>query len=158
MWASFGSMRNNTIGVWIASADGGEATLLAGEPGDNLPAWSPDGKWVAFRSGRSEGPRIWRARTSGQEVEQLTQGTSEGQPRWAPDGGEIYFGARGDRGPDIWAVRLEDRSERPLTDFSGRPGTLGNFALATDGTYLYFTWEEEFGDLWVMDVVTEEGQ
>ena len=43
--------------------------------------------------------------------------------------------------------------ERPVTDFTGRPGTLGVFGLATDGSYLYFTWDEDIGDLWVMDVV-----
>jgi hypothetical protein len=29
---------------------------------------------------------------------------------------------------------------------------LGSFALATDGRYLFFTWEEDLGDLWTMDV------
>jgi hypothetical protein len=28
-------------------------------------------------------------------------------------------------------------------------------SLATDGEYLYFTWEEDFGDIWVMDVEWE---
>ncbi len=56
---------------------------------------------------------------------------------------------------DIWVVSLEDEAERPLTDFSGKRGNLGSFALATDGQYLYFTWEEDLGDIWVMDVVTE---
>jgi len=27
--------------------------------------------------------------------------------------------------------------------------------LATDGGYLYFIWAENFGDLWVMDIVTD---
>ena len=29
--------------------------------------------------------------------------------------------------------------------------TLGTQGLATDGRYLYFRWEEELGDIWVMD-------
>jgi len=32
-------------------------------------------------------------------------------------------------------------------------GSLGSEALATDGRYLYFAWEEDIGDIWVMDVV-----
>ena len=48
---------------------------------------------------------------------------------------------------------LEDGAERAMTDFTGRPGTIGNFGLATDGNYLYFNWQEDVGDLWVMDVV-----
>lgn len=30
---------------------------------------------------------------------------------------------------------------------------VGGFALATDDHYLYFTWQEDIGDIWVMDVV-----
>ncbi len=28
-------------------------------------------------------------------------------------------------------------------------------ASATDGSYLYFTWQDDLGDIWVMDVVQE---
>jgi hypothetical protein len=28
-------------------------------------------------------------------------------------------------------------------------------SLGTDGKYLYFTWEEDFGDIWLMDVEWE---
>ena len=43
-----------------------------------------------------------------------------------------------------------------MSDFSGKRGNPGVYALATDGQYLYFTWEEDLGDIWVMDVVTDE--
>ena len=52
-------------------------------------------------------------------------------------------------------IRWTTAGERSLTDFGGRPGTLGTFGLATDGDYLYFTWQNDVGDLWVMDVVDE---
>ena len=52
---------------------------------------------------------------------------------------------------------LEDESERPMTDLAGRHGELGGYALATDGHYLYFAWEEDLGDIWVMDVVQDDG-
>ena len=41
-----------------------------------------------------------------------------------------------------------------MTDFRGRRGTL--LDLAVDEHYLYFSWSEHLGDLWVMDVVTED--
>ncbi len=56
---------------------------------------------------------------------------------------------------NIWAVSLEDGREYPVTDLSGRHGSLYKFSLATDGDYLYFDWEEDLGDIWVMDVVQE---
>jgi len=45
----------------------------------------------------------------------------------------------------------EGGSERQLTDFSGKPGRLGAL-WDTDGEFLYFTWREDIGDIWVMDV------
>jgi len=83
----------------------------------------------------------------------LTHGASRGQPRWSPDGQEIFYAAGAERGPNIWAVSLKDGAERAMTDFTGRPGSIGSFGLATDGVYLYFTWHEDVGDSWVMDVV-----
>ena len=48
-----------------------------------------------------------------------------------------------------------DGSVRQLTDLRGRYGRLGRY-FAHDGTYLYFNWIEDTGDLWVMDVEREE--
>ncbi len=41
-----------------------------------------------------------------------------------------------------------------LSDTLARFGWLG--ALATDGDFLYFIWEEDEGDIWVMDVVQNQ--
>jgi hypothetical protein len=49
---------------------------------------------------------------------------------------------------------MEDGREYPVTDLTGRLGDQGH-SIATDGEYLYFTWEEVLGDIWVMDVVRE---
>ncbi len=45
-----------------------------------------------------------------------------------------------------------------MTSFEGRHGSLVSIALATDGTHLYFAWEESVSDIWVMDVVTDESE
>ena len=59
------------------------------------------------------------------------------------------------RDDNVWTVTLEDGRESSLTDLVGRPGRLGPH-LATDGDYLYFTWAEALGDIWVLDVVYGE--
>ncbi len=60
----------------------------------------------------------------------------------------------GERSSDIFALSLEDAREYPVTHLANRRGSMeGN--LATDGGYLYFIWAENFGDLWVMDIVTD---
>ena len=76
-------------------------------------------------------------------------------PRWAPDGKNVYFRAPAWQN-EIWAVTFEDRRERLVADLSPKLGSMGAATLATDGEYLYFTWEEMLGDIWVMDVVWDE--
>jgi hypothetical protein len=61
-----------------------------------------------------------------------------------------------ERAGNLWALSLEDGTERPLTDLRGRPGRLGYQGLTTDGKYVYFRWDEDTGDIWVMDVVQDE--
>jgi len=45
--------------------------------------------------------------------------------------------------------------EQQMTDFLHRRRT-NVYGLATDGKYLYFLQQELHGDIWVMDVVTDE--
>lgn len=69
-------------------------------------------------------------------------------------GGEVFLGESetGDAALGI-SSELAQFLERPVTDFRGERGSLGFFGLATDGKYLYFTWQEDTGDIWVMDVI-----
>ena len=39
-----------------------------------------------------------------------------------------------------------------MTDLAGKYGVVFS-ALADDDNYLYFAWQEDVGDIWVMDVV-----
>ena len=54
---------------------------------------------------------------------------------------------------NLWTASVEEGQERRLTDFAGKPGRLGPYAIDTDGDYVYFTWRNDVGDIWVMDVV-----
>ena len=70
---------------------------------------------------------------------------------WSADGKTLYFTVPHE---NLWSVSLENGAEKPLTDLTGRRGGLG-MTIATDGKFLYFSWEEDLGDIWVMDVVTD---
>ena len=72
---------------------------------------------------------------------------------WTPDGRAAFFQAW--REPAIWTVSLEDRVSRRVVDLAGRPGTAGQFALEVGREHIYFVWNEDVGDIWVMDVVPE---
>ena len=82
--------------------------------------------------------------------------TDAGNARWSSDGKRVFFAGRGEKARNLWAVTVKDGSERPMTDLASRRGALRGSCLATDGQYLYFCWGEDLGDIWVMDVVTDE--
>ncbi|MBI4553534.1 MAG: serine/threonine-protein kinase [Candidatus Latescibacteria bacterium] len=151
----FHSIQSGNFDIRVIPSDGGETRGITVHPTDDLfPQWSPDGKWLAFRSARTREGCLWRVSAMGGDPEQLTEGSIL-YSRWSPDGKTVYFIGAGERRRNLWMVSLEGRIEQPMTDLVGKTGSLG-YALATDGHYLYFTWEEEIGDLWVMDVEKEK--
>jgi eukaryotic-like serine/threonine-protein kinase len=146
---AFASIRSGAFNVMVVAANGGEPTAIATNPGDNMPAWSPDGRWIAFRRLLPEGLRLFRVPATGGQPEQITKRGGNGQSRWSPDGKALYY----IQGSEIWEINLATGVERQLTEFAGKAGGLGQFSLATDGTYFYFAWQETHADLWTMDVV-----
>ena len=145
------SVEDGNHDLWIKSAAGNERKQLTDREGyDGLPDWSPDGQWVAFVSDNW----VWRVAPAGGEPERLS-GREGILPQWDPNGKTLYFVGELWRN-EYWGLSLEDRTERLVADLSGKPGRPGGMAFATDGEYLYFTWEETLGDIWVMDVVWDE--
>jgi Tol biopolymer transport system component len=149
---AFASTRLGYFNVWTVAADGTDLKPLTTTPADNMPTWSPDGRWIAFRRATPEGSRIFRLPTTGGDATPVTKRAGVGLSRWSPDGRSIYF----PQSTSLWVVDLPTGVERQVADFSGRPGSVGGFSLATDGKHLYFAWATEQADLWIMDVVKEK--
>jgi eukaryotic-like serine/threonine-protein kinase len=150
---AFRSERQGSSDIWVTSVDGRERRVIADSPaGDYGNAWSPDGKWLAFFSNRGGLMQLWLTSTSGGEARRLTEGEAW-SPIWSRDGTEIFYPGGGIRANNFYAVSPDTHQERRVTDFTGRRGALGAQPPSTDGTFLYFTWREDLGDIWVMDVV-----
>ncbi|MCH8872648.1 PD40 domain-containing protein [candidate division KSB1 bacterium] len=156
------SRRSGNADIWVIPEQGGEARPLTASPGlDYYPLWWPDGKSIIYVSLNDEIQNLFRVPSAGGRPEIVAQLTSPGDNanirlRWSSDGRHIYFGKLINRIANIWSLSIEENTQRQLTDLSGRYGIMGTVALATDGEYLYFTWQEERGDIWVMDVEQEE--
>ncbi len=147
---AFQSIRDGNWDVYAISNDGSGETRLTDDPAaDFFPAISPDGAWIVWsRRGGSGG--VWRMPREGGKPVRLAP-TDSSHPIWSRDGRAVYFLDRN----DLWIVGAEGGEVRKLADFSGKRGSLEAQCLATDGKYLYFTWLEGGGDIWVMDVVYE---
>ena len=153
---AFASGRKGNLDIWVIPSEGGEAKQVTVHPSeDAYPQWSPNGEWLVFRSNRNGKLCLWRAPAVGGRAELLTK-DSASYSRWSPDGKKIYFIGSGDGAGNLWELSVEDGVVRPVTELVGKHGDLGLFALATDGRQLFFTWEEDKGDLWVMESSTDK--
>lgn len=142
---AFSSTRSGNSDIWVVPVEGGALRQLTNHPAsDSGPSWSPDGRWIAFQSDRTGETCLWLVSPQGGEAEEIAKGF---WGNWSPDGSRLH----NRREPNYWSISMKDRRSRQITDFHGRRGELGSPA-ATDGRYLYFLWQEDLGDLWVMDV------
>jgi Tol biopolymer transport system component/serine/threonine protein kinase len=152
---AFASGRKGNLDIWIVPSEGGEAKQVTVHPReDAYPQWSPNGDWLVFRSNRNGELCLWLVPAAGGRAEILTKNGAL-YPRWSRDGKKIYFIGSGDGADNLWELSVEDRAVRPITELAGKRGNMGLVALATDGRYLFFTWEEDIGDLWVMESSTD---
>jgi Tol biopolymer transport system component len=145
--------RLGNMDIWVVPAQGGEPRPLITHPEMEEPArFSPDGKWLVFGAYRSGSLGIWRALADGGDPVLLMAGLYS--PLWSPDGRWVFGAGLGERAHTIRAVTVDGREERLQADLRGRRGSLVGTrrALGTDGSYLYFIWQEDQGDVWVADV------
>ncbi len=158
---AFQATRTGNRDIYVISARGGEARRLTDHPDlDLYPRWSPDGKWIVFESDRAGFSQIWKVPAQGGPAERVAE-TGGHRPCWSPNGEKIYF-IRDERGAknvryeqgvrNFWELSLKDGHERQLTNLHGKHGFLVLEGYTTDGRQLYFNWQENLGDIWVMEV------
>ena len=144
---AFTSSRGGDRDLWIVDAGGGEPRLLA--DGGAYAEWSPDGSSIVF----ARNLELWQMPASGGQEERISAGPGL-VPQWSPDGKLLYYLGSLEHSGRLWALSPSDGQEVVIADLRGRRGSMK--WLSTDGAYLYFTWEQDLGDIWVMDVVCDE--
>jgi Tol biopolymer transport system component len=143
---AFGSERGGEGAIWTIAAAGGEPRrVTVGENG----VWSPDGSLILVRQ-----DKLFRVPTDGGETVPLpTVGHQPAHIRVSPDGRFIYYSVISGPGEQhgLWRQSLADGAISRLTKLEGQRGSIG-FIFAANARYLYLTWQEDDGDIWVMDV------
>jgi Tol biopolymer transport system component len=151
---AFDSLRIGRSGTWLVDAQGGDARFVTATKG-GFSEWLPDGR--GFVVIKQDSDRLYRvAKDGGEPVLMVPTSERAYTLRFSHDGQSIYYSVV--TGPkekhDFWKVSLGNGKVFRLTRLEGRRGNIGpNFA--TDGHHLYFTWREDDGDIWVMDVATD---
>ena len=81
--------------IWSVPADGSSppTALIAGEPTENTPRWSPDGKRIAFLANRDGAMQVYVANADGGDVRKVTNLHRGAQSplEWSPDGSRVAF-------------------------------------------------------------------
>ncbi len=151
----FTSARSGNREVWIVEAEGGEPPRQLTD-GNLILVWprtSPDGRLIAFVArGDDTNASVWVLPYDGGEPTLVTNQPAR-YPHWSRDGRILYFLDGGN--PRIWSVPIGGGAERVVAELGGKPGALGVYGLDVGREHIYFLWDEDIGDIWMMDVVTE---
>ncbi len=106
-------------GLWIVSADGGEASRVVSLGGANLVdplAWSPDSRRIAFAAEGGGGLDIQIYDIARGTLENLIAGgANDRSPSWSGDGNEIFFSSDRTGENEVWSMNLESSSLAQLT-------------------------------------------
>jgi Tol biopolymer transport system component len=134
------AFRSNRLGhndIWIADADGSNATqLTAIERGNNgSPQLSPDGQRVVFDSSADGNWDLFVVQVAGGSPIRLTSDpSSEYVPTWSRDGRWIYFASNRTGSNQVWKMPAYGGAATQIT----KDGGYGGFESA-DRRYLYYT-------------------
>lgn len=156
-WVVFNSVQPGrgtaSILTYIVKADGTSLTPLL-EPGDDSPAWSPDGSRIAFISDREGSYSLYVMNANGTNVRKLSNLPGEDlfapswgyweneYSPWSPDGTRIAFTNRVGQATALYVVDADGSGPRRLTapeldaEFNGWSplGTRIAFTSAAAGT------------------------
>lgn len=127
--------------LWVADADGGNATELLVSPNSAepiiSPAWSPSGSQLAYVSFESRKPDIyvWDMQTRRASLMASFRG-SNSAPAWSADGRSIVATLSRDGGSQIYAIDAVLRGEPKRLTQSNSIDT--EPVCSADGRWIYF--------------------
>ncbi len=90
-------------------------TRITTDPGDDQPAWSPDGSEIVFNRYTNGNQNIYVMRADGSGIRRLTTDGSSSSPGWSPDGSRIVFARETPGDADIYTMNDDGTHVTRLT-------------------------------------------
>ncbi len=145
---AFTSTRGGSANIYILDLASGAVTRLTyAESGEELDAWSPDGKWIYFASGVNDlgrSPDVFRVSASGGTPMEVSRERylAEFQAAPSPDGSAIVVNARGISANQWWR---NGHSHIDETELWLKPIAGGGFTklLADDQKHAWPMWSAD---------------
>lgn len=118
---AYAAMADDAYKIWIVrlgdnnSPAAAPVQVTTGDPDDEQPAWSPDGRRIAYVSGKAEERGLYTISVEGGSPSFVTALGSDFRsacPHWSPDGSRLVF----TRDEKLFIVGADGGSARELTD------------------------------------------
>lgn len=133
---AFSSSRTGLLEIWVADADGSNASPITSNMGPvtGSPRWSPDGLRIAFDSnGRGGQYDIYVISADGGTPQPLTKEFTNFGPLWTPDGKRLLFTSNRTGQAEVWSMDTAGKDLQQIT----HKGGLGP-RLSRDGATIYY--------------------
>ena len=138
--------------LWIANADGTNATKVAEADNVSQPSWSPDGSRLAYTADTQEGSAVHIVDSDGSGnhiVGEVAQGEDYFSATFSPDGTQILFDRGTDAGFGIFVMAADGANPKRLS----RGDSDYDPAWSPSGLQIAFTRQEKGAesDIFVMN-------
>jgi len=149
---TFGMIDEHEIfNMWIYSIDDDKLRQLTFlDSHSYYGSFSPDGSHVVFSVTESQTRTLWKAPVDGGDVVQLTFGEVEhSHPMWSPVDPDIILFLEDHQ--SICLLRVSTGEIERIQEFHESTTTIDYPSWSSDGSKIYFTKDEKFGDIFVLE-------
>ena len=135
---AYSSNRSGNYDLWVADADGDNATQITnlGAGLTGAPRWSPDGKRIAFDSNQRGDYDIYVADADGRHLKRLTNEFTNFAPVFTADDKHLLYSSNRTGRGEVWTYDLESGASSQLTHTGGQgpmPSSDGKFVFYVSG-------------------------
>jgi len=157
---AFASNRDGPMHIWVMPVSGGRpagppSRVTTGPDADMFPVWSPDGTSIAFVRGTLADSEVWIVNAaSGGAARRVTTGVDVHHLAW--DAASDAILVSGIWGTGRMEIRQVDPASGATTPFDpplicGDKDAAGALAVSGDGRQIAYMFQEDRGDVWVLE-------